>query len=104
MIARNAFGFGGAERTVDVLVAYRDERETDQEISVDYLVTGTGRKALYVAMKTPTALLASNLPVFEDVLGTSAPPGCARDLSRPLRRPPGPPDGEGERALRARAS
>ena len=68
VISVNQFDFGGAERCIDVLVAFLDASGT--EISVDYFVVGTSTTGLYVALKTPTASYAENLPDFERVLGT----------------------------------
>jgi hypothetical protein len=68
VIAQNAFPFGGAEHCASVLVAYRDR--TDLEISADYLIVGSGRKALFVALKTPTRQFPGMLHDWEHVLGT----------------------------------
>jgi hypothetical protein len=68
VIAQNSFPFGGAEACTDVLLAYRDQ--TGTEISAHYFVVGTGRHALYVALKTPTAIFVSNQRDFERALGT----------------------------------
>jgi hypothetical protein len=89
VIARNSFPFGGAERCVDLLIAYLNQAESDAEISVDYFVIGTGHSALQVAMKTTTGLFASNLGRYERLLGT---------LSTPWMRATSPPDLSGGRS------
>ena len=70
VISQNSLTFAGAEKCVEVLVAYRRPAECDGEISVQYFVVGTGRHALQVAMKTLTALFPANLRPFERLLGT----------------------------------
>ena len=68
VIAQNSFPFGGAEACTDLLVAYHDDN--DVQISVDYFTVGTGRDALYVALKTPTGQFPAEQPDFERALGT----------------------------------
>lgn len=68
VIAVNSFPFGGAEACTDVLIAYRDDAGAG--VSVDYFVLGSGRQAMYVALKTLTDQFAACLPDFERALGT----------------------------------
>jgi hypothetical protein len=68
VIAENSFPFGGAEACTDVLLAYHDEAGV--QISIDYFTVGSGRDALYVALKTPTGQFPAELPDFERALGT----------------------------------
>ena len=86
VIAQNAFPFGGAERCVDVLIAYRNEAESNVEMSADYFVVGSSAHALQIALKTTTGLFPSRITTFERVLGTlrtpwmkaTAPPNLSR--------------------------
>lgn len=81
VIAVNSFPFGGAEACTDVLIAYRDDLGAG--VSVDYFVVGSGRQALYVALKTLTDQFAACLPDFERALGT---------LRTPWMKADGPPN------------
>ena len=67
VLAENSFAFGGAEACTDVLLTYR---EAGASMTVDYFTVGSGRDALYVALKTPTGRFPAELPDFERALGT----------------------------------
>lgn len=83
VIARNSFPFGGIDHCISLLMAYRDERQSDVEISSEYFIIGFVSDALYVALKSTTGLFHENLTDFEDMLGT---------LSTPWMEASGPPN------------